>query len=342
VTRVPLSVLDLSPVGSGQTTSDALRASTRLAQEAERLGYARFWVAEHHAMPSVASTTPAVLLAHLGASTSTIRLGSGGVMLPNHAPLVLAEQFAMLQALHPGRIDLGIGRAPGTDPYTAAALRRTPEGLDAEEFPAELDTLLALLGDPTRPEPRRTRLLATPAATGSPEVWLLGSSDYSARLAGLLGLPFAFAHHFSAAMTDVAMAAYRSSFRPSAVLAAPRAMVVQSVLVAPTQEEADYLAAPFRLSMAALRTGRPIPLPTPEEAAAHDWTPPERAAVERSPGRPTVGTVEDAVAELEGLVARSGADELMVTTSAHDPEHRVRTLTLLADVWGTRPARLAS
>jgi len=339
VTRVPLSVLDLSPVGSGQTSAEALAASTRLAQEAERLGYARFWVAEHHAMPSVASTSPAVLLAHLGASTSSIRIGSGGVMLPNHAPLVVAEQFAMLEALHPGRVDLGIGRAPGTDPYTAAALRRTPEGLDAEEFPAELDIMLALLGDPTREEPRRTRLLATPAATGSPEVWLLGSSDYSAQLAGLLGLPFAFAHHFSAAMTDRAMAAYRARFTPSKAVAAPRVMVVQSVLIAPTREEADYLAQPFRLSMASLRTGQPIPLPTPEEAARHEWTPMERAAVERSPGRPTVGTVAGALAELEELVDRTGADELMVTTSAHAPEHRVRTLTLLAEAWDAAPLR---
>ncbi|WP_331273213.1 LLM class flavin-dependent oxidoreductase, partial [Motilibacter deserti] len=247
--RVPLSVLELSPVGSGQTSRDALLASTELARTAERLGYARFWVAEHHNMPSVASTTPAVLLAHVAAATSTIRVGSGGVMLPNHAPLVVAEQFAILEALHPGRVDLGIGRAPGTDPVTAAALRRTPEGLGAEDFPQELDTLLALLGDPTREEPRPTRLVATPAATSAPDVWLLGSSGYSAQVAGKLGLPFAFAHHFSAQNTEPALALYRDVFTPSHALQEPHAMVVASVLAAPTQEEAERLALPGRLML---------------------------------------------------------------------------------------------
>jgi luciferase family oxidoreductase group 1 len=330
--RVPLSVLDLAPVPSGSTTADALRNSLDLARRVEQLGYTRYWVAEHHNMPGIASSSPAVLIGQLAAATSTLRVGSGGVMLPNHPPLVVAEQFGMLEALHPGRIDLGIGRAPGTDPATARALRRSTGPLSADDFPQQLTELVDYFAaaDGLAPPVR-----AVPAAGNRPAVWLLGSSGYSAQLAGLLGLPFAFAHHFSAAMTDVAMASYRASFRPSAALAAPYAMVVQSVLLAPTREEAEYLALPFRLSMASLRTGRPIPLPTPEEAAAHEWTPMERAAVERSPGRPTVGTVEDALADLEELVARTGADELMVTTSAHNPEHRVRTLALLADARGT-------
>src|SRR5688572_22878196 len=182
-----LSVLDLAPVGRGYTPAEALNSSLRLAQEAERLGYLRFWVAEHHNMPGVASTSPPVLIAHLLARTSTIRVGSGGVMLPNHPPLVVAEQFAMLEALAPGRVDLGIGRAPGTDPVTAAALRRGHNHA-AEDFPRDLDAVLAMLGDPTRHEPRPVKLRATPAATSTPQIWLLGSSGYSAQLAGMLGL----------------------------------------------------------------------------------------------------------------------------------------------------------
>ncbi len=201
--HVPLSILDLAPVSSKGDTTEALRNTTELARRAEAWGYQRFWVAEHHNMPAIASSSPAVLLAHLAAATSTIRVGSGGVMLPNHAPLVVAEQFGTLESLHPGRIDLGIGRAPGTDQRTALALRRTIQGLSAEDFPAELTELIAMLaGDPAR-------LQAVPTAAGLPQVWLLGSSDFSARLAGLLGLPFSFAHHFSAANTEPALAVYR-------------------------------------------------------------------------------------------------------------------------------------
>jgi len=339
---VPLSVLDLSPVGSGQTTRDALLASTALAQRAEELGYARFWVAEHHNMPAVASTSPAVLIAQLAAATSTIRVGSGGVMLPNHAPLVVAEQFALLEALHPGRVDLGIGRAPGTDQVTAAALRRTPEGLGAEDFPQELDTLLALLGDPNRAEKRSTRLVATPAAASSPAVWLLGSSGYSAQVAGALGLPFAFAHHFSAQNTEPALALYRDTFTPSAALQEPHSMVVASALAAPTEEEAERLALPGRLMLLQLRTGRLGPIATPEEAAAHPWTDAERELLARWPSQPVVGTPEYVVAELDALVGRTGADELMVTTSAHAPEDRARSLELLAAAWSAPIAQGAA
>ena len=222
---VPLSVLDLAPVAAGTTSGRALRQTTELAQRAEQLRYHRFWVAEHHNMPAIASSAPAVLIAHLAAATTKIRVGSGGVMLPNHAPLVVAEQFGTLEALHPGRIDLGIGRAPGTDQFTALALRRTMQGLSAEAFPAELDNLMQLFagaGD--------ARITAMPGRGDRPAIWLLGSSGYSAQLAGLLGLPFSFAHHFSAVNTEPALALYRQYFRPSQWLAEPYAMVAVSAI----------------------------------------------------------------------------------------------------------------
>src|SRR3954468_13237983 len=213
--RVPLSVLDLAIVNEGGSTADALARTTALAQRAEALGYRRFWVAEHHNMPSVASTTPPVLMAHLAASTSTIRVGSGGIMLPNHPALVVAEHIAALEALHPGRIDLGIGRAPGTDPATAAALRRSPGGLAGDEFPAQLGELFAFFSGTFPDDHQYRHITAVPALGNRPEIWLLGSSDYSAEAAGVLGLPFSFAHHFAAANTLPALARYRASFRPS-------------------------------------------------------------------------------------------------------------------------------
>ena len=212
---LPLSVLELATVGSGQSSAEALAATTQVAQAAERLGYSRLWVAEHHNMPAVASTSPPVLIAHLAARTERIRIGSGGVMLPNHAPLVVAEQFAMLEALHPGRIDLGIGRAPGTDQQTALALRRDPAALSAEDFPQHLLDLLGLLGDERVDGGLAERFVATPAARSAPEVVLLGSSGFSAQLAGALGLPFNYAHHFGT-HAQAAVELYRDSFRPSA------------------------------------------------------------------------------------------------------------------------------
>src|SRR5687768_15979999 len=204
VTSVPLSVLDLAPVAEGTSNGAALSHTTALARSTEQLGYHRFWVAEHHNMPGIASSAPAVLLAHLAAATSTIRVGSGGVMLPNHAPLVVAEQFGTLEALHPGRIDLGIGRAPGTDQITALALRRSVDALSAEDFPRELGRLIGYFETGTG----TPRVVAVPGRGDEPAIWLLGSSDFSARLAGILGLPFSFAHHFSAANTDLALDLY--------------------------------------------------------------------------------------------------------------------------------------
>ncbi|SCF05004.1 luciferase family oxidoreductase, group 1 [Micromonospora purpureochromogenes] len=326
---VPMSVLDLAPVARGASAGEALRATTELARRTEELGYRRFWVAEHHNMPAIASSAPAVLLAHLAAHTSTIRLGSGGVMLPNHAPLVVAEQFGTLEALHPGRIDLGIGRAPGTDQVTALALRRTMEGLSAEGFPRELADLMNYFsGD----EPGQ--ITATPGLGQSPAVWLLGSSGFSAQLAGLLGLPFSFAHHFSAQNTLPALQLYRQNFRPSRWLEQPYAMVAVNVVCAETDERAEWLAGPSALSFLKLRSGRPEPLATPEEAAAYPYNEVEREFVRQRRDGQAMGSPETVRRQLGDLLARTGADELMITTMVYDVADRVRSFELVADVAG--------
>ncbi len=339
---MPLSVLDLSTVADEGTSRDALLATTELARAADRLGLHRFWVAEHHNMPAVASTSPAVLIAHLAASTERIRVGSGGVMLPNHPPLVVGEQFAMLEALHPGRIDLGIGRAPGTDPATAAALRRTTDGLGAEEFPSELLDVLGLLGQADEastgrpPSPFVRRFSATPVQGSTPEVWLLGSSTFSARLAAALGIRFAYAHHFGATQTMEAMAAYRAEFRPSADLPRPHAMISASVIIADTEDEARYLAGPSRVMSLSLRTGRLAPITDPRTAAevlAGVDDGPLAAVLAQLPGTQVATTTDRAVAELQDLVDRTRADELLVTATTWDVSTRIDTLERLRGAW---------
>ncbi len=335
---VPLSVLDLAPVGAGSNAGAALRASLDLVQEAERLGYRRFWVAEHHNMPGIASSSPAVLLAHLASVTDDIRLGSGGVMLPNHAPLVIAEQFGMLEALHPGRIDLGIGRAPGTDRQTAAALRRSLGGVQEPDLPALLGELYGFFNG-TFPDDHPYRgITAVPALGYQPAIWLLGSSDYSARLAGVLGLPFSFAHHFSPANTLPALEVYRASFRPSEVLEQPYVMLGVNVVSADTAEQAAYLAKPGDLAFLRLRSGRPGPFPTPEEAAAFHPTPHEKELIKSWSASRLVGDPTEVLAQLAHLRDRTGADELMVTTMVHGPGDRVRSYRLLAEAAGLRPS----
>jgi luciferase family oxidoreductase group 1 len=320
-------------VAVGTTSGQALRNTTELARRTEELGYQRFWVAEHHNMPAIASSAPAVLIAHLAAATSTIRIGSGGVMLPNHAPLVVAEQFGTLEALHPGRIDLGIGRAPGTDQFTALALRRTMEGLSAEGFPQELADLIGyFLGNP------QMRITATPGKDDMPEIWLLGSSGFSAQLAGMLGLPFSFAHHFSAANTVPALELYRKSFEPSRWRERPQAMVAVSAICADTDERAEWLSGPAALSFLRLRTGRPQPLATPEEAAAYQYGPGEREFATDRFASQAVGSPETVRAKLTDLVQRTGADELMLTTMVYDIADRIRSfLRLTAKVAGAQP-----
>jgi luciferase family oxidoreductase group 1 len=329
---VPLSVLDLCPVGEGSSAAAALRGSLELAQVVEALGYHRYWVAEHHNMPGIASSAPAVLIAHLASVTETMRVGSGGVMLPNHAPLVVAEQFGMLEALHPGRIDLGIGRAPGTDLMTARALRRRAD-IGAEDFAAELAELVHHF-DASTPDGRPPGITAVPAPGYRPALWLLGSSDYSAQLAGLLGLPFAFAHHFAGGNTMPALAAYRRAFRPSAVLESPYVMLGVNVVCADTDERAAFLAGSSALAMVRLRTGRPGLYPTPEEAAAYPFSALEREIVAGWTASQIVGAPSTVRVGLEDLRARTGADELMITTTIHDHGERVRSYELVAEAVG--------
>jgi luciferase family oxidoreductase group 1 len=328
----PLSVLDLAPVPTGTPVGDALRATVSLAQHVEALGFERFWVAEHHNMPGVASSSPPVLLATIAAATSRLRVGSGGVMLPNHAPLVVAEQFGMLEALHPGRVDLGIGRAPGTDQATALALRRSPEALGAEDFPRQLTDLMGWFSGEWPAGHPHAAITAVPGRGNEPALWLLGSSGYSAQVAGVLGLPFAFAHHFMPANTLPALALYRETFRPSRVLASPYAMVCAGVTCAPTDEQARELAAPSLLSFLRLRAGHPSTMPTPEETAAYPYSPQERAFLDDRLSTQVVGSPETVRRGLAELLAATDADELMVTTTTFHPQERLRSFDLVADL----------
>lgn len=334
---IPLSVLDLATVSTGSSPAQALRATTLMARTAEQLGYQRFWVAEHHAMAAVASSAPAVLIAHLASATTTLRIGAGGVMLPNHAPLVIAEQFATLEALHPGRIDLGLGRAPGTDHVTALALRRSGD-LHATSFPHDVVELIDYLepsSAPGHPAP-------TPGAGYLPEVWLLGSSTFSAHLAGRLGLPFSFAYHFAPALLDQAVEVYRREFRPSHHLDAPHLMVAASVVCAHDDARARWLSGSSALNILQRAKGRPGPLPSPEEAASVVMSEEESAYVADALSTHYVGSPDVVVDGLRRLVARTGADEVMVSTRVHDVGARRESLTLLARRWGLDATSSAS
>ena len=342
--QVPLSILDLASVGTGQTPGDALRATTDLAVQAERLGYHRFWVAEHHGIPAVASSSPPVLLAHLAAATSRIRLGSGGVMLPNHAPLVVAEQFGTLAALHPGRIDLGLGRAPGSDQLTSFALRRRQEDPD-QDMADRLAELQHFLRGDFPAGHAFSRIKAGPF--GDVPIWLLGSSDYSARLAGRLGLPFAFAHHFAGAggQTSAALDVYRSAFRPNGddgALRAPYALIGVTALAADTDREARFQAGAGALSMLLLRSGRLEHTPTPEQAAAYPYSRAERDLLAAMATTEVVGTPDQVVTELDDLVSRFGVQELMITTRVHGAQTRRRSFELIAREYGMARAAPAA
>lgn len=330
---VPLSILDLAGVGTGSTPREALLSTTELAVAAEALGYQRFWVAEHHGIPAVASASPPVLIAHLATATSSIRLGSGGVMLPNHAPLAVAEQFGTLAALHPDRIDLGLGRAPGSDQVTAFALRRHAGQDQSDDFPDRLTELQHFLRADFPAGHPFARIQATP--TEPLPIWLLGSSDFSARLAGRLGLPFAFAHHFAGAggNTLAALDLYRSAFRPSAELAEPYSMIGVNALAADTEAEAWYQAAAGALSMVLLRSGRLRRTPTPEEAATYPYTQAESDLVAAMQSTEVIGTSDQVAAGLRELAEDFGVNELMITSRVHGAAARLRSFQLISEAF---------
>jgi luciferase family oxidoreductase group 1 len=332
---IPLSVLDLSPVAAGMTGAQALRNSLDLARLCDSLGYVRYWVAEHHNMPAIASSAPDIMIGQIAAVTSRMRVGSGGVMLPNHAPLMVAERFKVLEALFPGRIDLGLGRAPGTDPATSYALRRR-QGINEEDDFLERFQELMLLetrGFPAGHPFHNVR--AMPADVPLPPIYLLGSSDYSAKLAGQIGAAFAFAHHFATFPADEAMRLYRDSFRPSVSHDKPLAILGTQVMVADTDEEAERLALTFDLNTVRRAKGEYLPLASPEEAAAFDYTPVDRARIAQGRNRISVGSPKTVKEKLMPLIEATKADELMVTSMIFDHTARRRSYELLAQAFGT-------
>jgi luciferase family oxidoreductase group 1 len=324
---VPFSVLDLSPIAQGDTVADALHRSRALAQHAERLGYRRYWLAEHHNLPGIASAATAVVIGHVAAGTTTIRVGSGGIMLPNHAPLVIAEQFGTLAALFPGRIDLGLGRAPGTDPLTARALRRGQPN-SADSFPHDVMELQAYF-QPAQPG---QAVQAVPGAGLAVPIWLLGSSLFSAGLAAALGLPFAFASHFAPDHLDDALELYRSEFQPSDVLAQPYAVAAIAVFAADTDAEAARLFTSLQQSFVQLRRGTPGPLPPPVDRMDGLWTPAEQAGVSHAFREAVVGSRATVQRGLAAFLRRTRVDELMVTAAIFDPAARLRSFELVAQV----------
>jgi luciferase family oxidoreductase group 1 len=324
-----LSALDLVPVANGVSSGQAVSHSLALARELDRLGYRRVWYAEHHNMPAIASTTPATLIALAAQQTERIRVGSGGVMLPNHAPLQIAETFKMLESIYPGRIDLGIGRAPGTDQMTALALRGSREALLANDFPEQLAELMDF-GAGVQPRTPFVGVAAYPEDAPLPPIFLLGSSGFSSALAARLGLGFGFAAHFSPDRPELPMLAYRREFKPSASLARPYAILTLSVVCAETAAEADRLASSMQLSWVRLRSGRPSKIPSPEEALAYPYTELEAAAARGYRNLQVVGTPAAVREQIEALARRTEADEVMVTTVTHDHAARTRSYQLLA------------
>ena len=325
----PLSVLDLASVSEGSSHSAALADTVAAGQAAERLGYRRFWVAEHHGMPAVSSSAPAVLIGAVAAATSTIRVGSGGVMLPNHSSLVIAEQFGTLVALHGDRVDLGLGRAPGTDPLTSSVLRRGAGQESVDDFPNQVLELMAWFGTiPPLENGIGSRVTAVPGLGDAPEMWLLGSSDFSARLAGMMGLPFAFAHHFAGGPnTRVAFEVYRRNFTPSVVLQEPHAMVAISATVGDDAADANRLALPNALQFVKMRTGaRPGRLATLEQAEAHPWTEAELEWVAQRHSMQAVGDAGHVRSRIRDLAEATGAHEVIVAPQGPDAASRIRTL----------------
>jgi luciferase family oxidoreductase group 1 len=323
---VALSVLDLAPIVAGGTPGQALENSRDLAQHAERLGYKRYWLAEHHNMPGIASAATAVAIAHVAGGTSTIRVGAGGIMLPNHAPLVIAEQFGTLASLYPGRIDLALGRAPGTDQLTAHALRRSLNATNMDDYPRDVMELMYYFRDA---EPAQ-KVRAIPGAGTKVPVWILGSSTYGAQLAAALGLPYGFASHFAPAELDQAIEIYRANYRPSEENPKPYVMVGTSVFAAPTDEEARYLFSSQQQAFVNLRTGNPGPLPPPVEDFEENLDPRARFILGQALSCAIVGSPETVKRGLKDFAARTGADEIIATANMFDHAARVRSYEIAA------------
>lgn len=331
LSEIPVSVLDLATIVEGETPSDAFKRSLALAQHAERLGYHRYWFAEHHNMESVASSATAVLIAYVAGGTSTIRVGSGGVMLPNHAPLIIAEQFGTLESIYPGRIDLGIGRAPGTDPVTSYALRRNLRN-DVDEFPNDVTELINYL----QPKDETARVRAIPGEGTQVPVWLLGSSTYSAQLAAMLGLPFGFASHFAPAHLPDALNLYRQQFRPSQFLQEPYALACVNVIAAGTDEEANYLATSFYQMALGMFRNKRRPLPRPIENMEAIWTPQEEAAIRQMMRYAFIGSPATVKKGLANFLSETEVNEIMVTSHIYDLKAKMYSYELIAPFFKTR------
>jgi luciferase family oxidoreductase group 1 len=333
-----LSVLDLSPVTTGGSGPISLKNTLDLARLADALGYLRYWVAEHHNLPSIASSAPDIMIGQIAAVTANIRVGAGGVMLPNHAPLMVAERFKVLEALFPGRIDLGIGRAPGTDQITSIALRRRQDIRDDDDFLERFQELL-LFEQGSFPEGHPFRQVrAMPADVPLPPIFLLGSSGYSAQLAAAIGAGFSFAHHFASHDAVAAMTDYRNRFKPSAALTVPHAILAVAVVCADTDAEAERLASTVDLNFVRRSKGEYLPLASPEEAAAYALTPIDRERIRHNRARLFVGAPAAIQARLDPLIAATQADELMVTTMVYDHGARRRSYELMAKLYGLNPA----
>jgi luciferase family oxidoreductase group 1 len=323
---IPLSILDLSPIAEGSDTGASFRNSLNLAQHGERLGFNRYWLAEHHGMPGIASAATSVLIGYVAGGTKTIRVGAGGIMLPNHSPLVIAEQFGTLESLYPGRIDLGLGRAPGSDQVTARALRRNLSS-DADQFPQDVVELMDYFAD----SPRR-QVRAVPGAGLDVPLWILGSSTFGAQLAAALGLPFAFASHFAPGMMMQAISIYRSTFKPSAQLQKPHVMLGYNVFAADTDEEAAFQATSMQKAFVSLRTGRPGKLQPPQAGYLEQLGMQERAMLNDILSCSAIGSPDTVAAAMKQFIARTGADELMVTSQIFDHTARLRSYEITAQV----------
>jgi luciferase family oxidoreductase group 1 len=328
-TMTKYSLLDLVPVVEGGTVAQSLANAADLAVHAESLGFSRYWMAEHHGMKGIASAATSVVIGHVAAATKTIRVGAGGIMLPNHSPLVIAEQFGTLDALYPGRIDLGLGRAPGSDQRVAAAIRRTLDS-DPNAFPRDVMELQSYFADDGQ-----TGIVATPGAGADVQLYILGSSLYGAQVAGALGLPFAFASHFAPDMLDEALHIYCSHFRPSAMLAEPYVMAAFNIIAAETDAEAEYLASSLMQSFVALRTGNPRQMPPPVEGYRTSLPPSYAAMLDNVLSASAIGAAETVKADVAAFIERTKADELIVACSVFDHEKRKLSLEIAAGVFAT-------